>query len=128
MEGNMKKHTVKVGSKDSTSTVGETVSFTAERLGTALVDGGADDGGYNVTYYRLQDRTFRVLVEGQGIALLLPSNMVEAMQNGQRNNYSYGRMTLEEMKAESTYKLGEIYEKLMENHPETVQNRVRDLD
>ena len=122
------KQTVQVGKLDPTSTVGETVSFTAECLGTAQVNGGADAGAWDATYYRLPDGTFRVLKKGQGIAILHPSNMEEAIRNGQRNNLSYGRMTLGEMRAERKFQIGEVYDAFMEQHPETVRNRVRDLD
>lgn len=125
MQGGMDKHTVQVGLKDGN--VGETVSFTADLLGTAHINGGADGGGLDYTFYRLPDGNFRVLVEGEGMAMLVPSNMEEAISRGQRNNYSYGRMTLAEMKAHS-YDFGKVYETLMENHPETIRNRVRDID
>ena len=105
------------------------MSFTADLLGTAAVNGGANvSGGMDYTYYRLPDGNFRVLVETEGFAMLIPSDMQEAISRGERNNFSYGRMSLEEMKAESIYKFGEIYEALMEVHPETVRNRVRDID
>jgi restriction system protein len=126
MDSGAEKQTVKVGLEDGS--VGETVSFTADLLGTAQVNGGADGGGMDYTYYRLPDGNFRVLVESGGITVLVPSDMEEAISRGQRSNYSYGRMTLEEMQAETTYKFGEIYAQLMENHPETGRNRVRDID
>jgi 3-dehydroquinate dehydratase len=50
------------------------------------------------------------------------------MKRGQRNNYTYGRMTLEEIKAEAKFDIGRGFEILMENHPETVRDRVRDID
>lgn len=59
--------------------------------------------------------------------MLVPSDMDEALDRGQRNNYNYGRMTLEGMK-EHEYNFGDVYDQLMENHPETVRNKVRDLD
>jgi len=123
-----KKHTIKVGGRDNTSTVGETVSFTAEIYGTAYFSGGAEGGGWDATYYRLPDGTFRVLLETSGTTLLVPSDMEEAMRRGQKNHFSYGRYSLEEMKAESRFQIGEGYERLREVHPETVRNRVRDLD
>ncbi len=126
MDSGAEKQTVTVGLEDGS--VGETVAFTADLLGTAQVNGGADGGGMDYTYYRLPDGNFRVLVESGGISMLVPSNMEEAISRGQRNNYSYGRMTLEEMQAETTYKFGEIYAQLMENHPETARNRIRDID
>ncbi len=125
MESGTEKHTVRVGQKDRN--VGETVSFTADLLGTAKVNGGVEGGGMDYTFYRLPDGNFRVLVEAEGIAMLVPSNMDEAISRGERNNFSYGRMSLEEMKAHP-YNFGEVYEALMENHPDTVRNRVRDLD
>jgi hypothetical protein len=97
-------------------------------LGTAQVNGGIHEGGMDYTFYRLPDGNIRVLVETEGIAILSPSDMPEAIRNGQGNNYSYGRMSLEEMKAESTYKFGEVYEQLMEQHPETIRNTVRNID
>jgi len=125
VESGTKKQTVQVGQKDGN--VGETVAFDADLLGTAKVNGGVEGGGMDYTFYRLPDGTFRVLVEGEGIAMLVPSDMQEAISRGQRNNYSYGRMTLEEMKAHP-YNFGEVYEALMEYHPETVRNRIRDID
>jgi hypothetical protein len=128
MASGAEKQTVKVGSKDSTSTVGETVSFTAECLGTAKLNGGAKvSGGSDFTFYRLPDGTFRVLAETDTFAMLEPSDIQEAISRGQRNNYSYGRMTLEEMKAHP-FNFGPAYDALMEVHPETVRNRVRDID
>lgn len=125
MESGTEKHTVQVGLKDGN--VGETVAFTADLLGTAKVNGGVEGSGMDYTFYRLPDGTFRVLVEGEGIAMMVPSDMQEAISRGERNNFSYGRMTLEEMKAHS-FNFGEVYEALMENHPETVRNIVRDID
>lgn len=121
MGSNAEKQNVRVGLLDGN--VGETVAFTAENLGTAAVNGGMDGGGLDYTFYRLPDGHFRVLVEGEGTAILVPSNMEEAISRGERNNYSYGRMTLEEMKVHE-YDFGTVYEKLMENHPDTV----RDID
>ena len=106
--------------------MGETVSFTAKLLGTAYVNGGAEVGradGLDYTFYRLPDGTFRVLVEDTKNTMLEPSDMVEALERGQRNNFSYGSMTLEEMQAHS-FNFGEAYETLMENRPD----RVRDID
>jgi HJR/Mrr/RecB family endonuclease len=122
IEGDTDKHTVKVGNTDEHSTIGEAVSFTADLLGTANVNGGLDAGGMAYTFYRLPDGNFRVLVKYENVAVLHPSNMLDAARNGQRNNYSYGRMSLEEMNADSTYKFGEVYAKLMEKqkHSETV--------
>ena len=79
------------------------------------------------TFYRLRDGNYRVLVEAEGMSMLVPSDMDEAIRRGQCNNFNYGRMTMGEMKAHS-YNFGEVYEQLMENHPETVRNRVRDID
>jgi hypothetical protein len=124
----VEKHTVVVGSTDASSTVGETVAFTADDLGTALVSGGTKDGGLDYTFYRLPDGTFRVLIEYEGMAILHPSNIEQAIQTGQRNGFSYGRMTVEEIKAEDKYQIGEVYEKFIAQHPETVRNTVRDLD
>jgi hypothetical protein len=93
-------------------------------LGTAAVNGGKDkEEGLDYTFYRLPDGNFRVLVEGDDIAMLEPSDMNEAISNGQRNNFSYGRMSLEELKAHE-YDFGTVYEQLMKNHPDTV----RDID
>ncbi len=121
----MEKHTVEVGQKEGN--VGETVSFSADLLGTVYANGGVKDGGLDYTFYRLPDGNFRVLVENQGLAMLVPSNMDEAISRGQGNNFSYGRMTLEEMKAHE-FDFRTAYEALMKNHPETVRNRVRDID
>ncbi len=124
-ESGKEKHAVQVGQKDGN--VGETVSFTADLLGTVNVNGGVEGGGLDYTFYRLPDGNFRVLVEAEGMTMLVPSNMEEAVSRGERNNFSYGRMTLEEMKAHS-YDFGKAYEALVETHPETVRNRVRDID
>src|SRR5215212_2001859 len=125
MEGSKaKKHTIKVGGRDNTSTVGETVSFTAEIYGTAYFSGGKEAvDGWDSTYYRLPDGTFRVLLETSGMALLMPSDMLEAMRSGQKNHFSYGRYSLEELKAESRFQIGEGYERLREVRHETVRNR-----
>jgi hypothetical protein len=128
MEGGAEKHTIRVLSTDSSSNVGETVSFTAEVFGTMQFNGGAEGGGWDTTYYRLPDGTFRVLLEMDDLTLLYPSDIEEALKRGQRKNFSYGRMTLEEMKAETNYDIGKGYEALAKVHPETVWNRVRDLD
>ena len=123
MKGDAKKHAITVGIG---GTVGETVSFTAEHLGKVELNGGGQSGteqGVDYTFYRLPDGTFRVLVERGDTAMLIPSDMSEALSRGQRNNFSYGRMTLEEMKAHP-FNFGPAYDALMENHPETVQNRV----
>jgi hypothetical protein len=128
LRGKRGKHTVKVGPTHEHSTVGETVSFTADHLGTVHVNGGTSNGGWDSTYYRLPDGTFRVLLKTDALNLLLPSDMEEAIKRGQRNNFSYGRMTLEEMKAEREFRIGEGYEVVMAHHQETVRNRVRDLD
>ncbi len=125
IESGTGKQTVRVGQKSGN--VGETVSFAADLLGTAKVNGGFEGGGLDYTFYRLPDGNFRVLVEGQEIAMLVPSNMDEAISRGEHNNFSYGRMTLEEMKAHP-YDFGNVYEALMETHPETVRNRIRDID
>jgi len=122
----MEKHTVKVGRESGN--IGETVSFTAEVLGRVKGDGGVEDGGINYTFYRLPDGNFRVLLEISGFSLLLPSNMEDAIRNGQRNNFSYGRMSEEEIKAHERFQLGEMYEKFMERYREIFEHRVRDLD
>ncbi len=135
MASGAEKQTIKVGNRDGTGHLGETVAFTAEKLGTVDFSGGADSvgygadsGGYTSTYYRLPDGTFRVLLESGNLSLLLPSDIEEGMKRGQRNNYTYGRMTLEEIKAEAKFDIGRGFEILMENHPETVRDRVRDID
>ncbi len=125
IESGGEKHTVQVGQEHGS--VGETVSFTADLLGTAHVNGGVEGGGLDYTFYCLPDGNLRVLVEVEGITMLVPSNMMDAISSGQRNNYSYGRITLQEMNAHG-YNLGEVYEALMKEHPETVRNRVRDID
>jgi hypothetical protein len=113
-------HTVKVGLVGSS--VGETVSFTAECLGTVLANGGAKEAdGLDYTYYRLPDGTFRVHVEKNDVSMLVPSNMFEAISKGQRNNFSYGRMTLEELKLHK-FDFWPGYEGLIKNHPDTVRN------
>ena len=105
---------------------GETVSFTAEIFGK--VDFSVEGDGYTSTYYRLPDGTFRVLFEYGNLALLFPSDMEEGMKRGQRNNYTYGRMTLEEIKAETKFDIAKGYEAIAKVHPETVRNAVRDID
>lgn len=124
MSNKIEKQNVRVGALDKNA--GETVAFNAENLGTAAVNGGKEkeeEGGLDYTFYRLPDGKFRVLVEGENIAMLVPSNMDEAMERGQRNNFIYYRMTMEEMKAHE-YDFGTVYEELMRNHPDTV----RDID
>lgn len=120
-ESNMEKHTISVG----TDTVGETVAFTAKRLGTASVNGGLEAAdGMDMTFYRLPDHTYRVLVDNGSVTMLLPSNMTDAFDKGE--SVDYGRWTLEELQAEGLY--GDIFMRLMENHPEGRKRQVRDLD
>jgi hypothetical protein len=107
---------------------GETVSFTAEIFGKVNFSGGADGGGWDSTYYRLPDGTFRVLLEYGNLSLLFPSDMEEGMKRGQRNNYTYGRMSLEEIKAETKFDIAKGYEAIAKVHPETVRNAVQDID
>lgn len=118
----MERHTIEVGLIDGD--VGETVSFTAKLLGTAAVNGGKEEDGMDFSYYRLPDGCHRVLVESEGVAMLEPSDMSEALENGEPVNY--GRWTLEKLQAEGEY--GSVFEALMENHPETRRNTVRDID
>jgi hypothetical protein len=125
MGSGVEKHEVRVGKPSGN--VGETVRFTANLLGTALVNGGAEGGGMDYTFYQLSDGTFRVLVKAGGIALLEPSDMQEAIARGQRNNFRYGRMTLAEMRAHS-FNFGDVYDQFMREHPATVANRIRDID
>ena len=117
-----KKHAVRVGSRDGSA--GETITFAADLLGTVGIN---NNPGMYYTYYRLPDGTFRVLMEYKGTAMLVPSNMTEAISSGQRNNFSYGRMTLEEMKAHE-YDFWPGYEGLMSKHPENVRDGPRDID
>jgi hypothetical protein len=126
MESGMEKHTMYVG-KD---TLGETVSFTAKLLGIACVNGGKEaEGGFDFSYYRLPDHTYRVLIDGGDLAILMPSNMMpsnmlEAWARGEP--VEYGRWTLEELQAEHDF--GRVFRELMKKYPESKQRVVRDLD
>jgi restriction system protein len=126
MESGMEKHTVYVG-KD---TLGETVSFTAKLLGIACVNSGKEaEGGFDFSYYRLPDHTYRVLIDGGDLTILMPSNMMptnmlEAWARGEP--VDYGRWTLEELQAEPDF--GRVFRELMKNHPESKHSIVRDLD
>ena len=60
MDSGMEKHTISVG----TDVYGETVAFTANKLGTAEVNGGnGAPGGLDLTIYRLPDNTYRAPVD-----------------------------------------------------------------
>ena len=125
-ESGMKKHTISIG----TDTVGETVSFSAEWLGTARVNGGKEaegttvhDVGMDWTYYRLPDHTYRVLIDDGNTRLLLPSNSAEALARGEPAEY--GSWTLEELQNEGEY--GRVFKILMEKHPEGKKRNVKDL-
>ena len=121
MESGMEKHTVYVG----TDRFGETVSFTAELLGTVRVNGGKEaESGLDFSWYRLPDHTYRVLMDSGDVTMLQPSNMNEAWER--REPAEYGRWTLEEIQAEPDY--GQVFRELMKNHPEIKQRVVRDLD
>ena len=111
----MKKHTISVG----TATLGETISFTANRLGTVQVNGGKEaEEGMDWTYYRLPDHTYRVLIDNGSVSMLLPSNMAEAL--GRDEPVKYGSWSLEELEDEGEY--GRVFavlmQKLMQKHPE----------
>ena len=120
-ESGMEKHTVSVG----TDRYGETVTFTAKKLGTAEVNGGngATDGA-DVTFYRLPDDTYRALGKIGEISLLAPSNFLEVL--GTDQPATYGRWTFEEAKKDKTY--GEFFTKFMQQHPEGRKRTIRDLD
>lgn len=121
----MEKHTVEVGLVYGD--IGETVSFTAKSLGTAIVNGGKDsesEEGLDLTFYRLPDGCYRVLVEYEGIRMLEPSDMTEAIEAGRQINY--GRWTEEELL--NTEEYGEMFAKFMGSHPETTKKNVRDID
>jgi hypothetical protein len=120
MESGMEKQHISVGSDD----YGETVAFTAKKLGTAEINGGNGSGGLDLTVYRLPDDTYRVLAESDGISLLAPSNFVEAF--GTDQPAEYGRWTFEEAQADETY--GEMFTKFMAQHPAGRKREVRDLD
>jgi hypothetical protein len=120
MESGMEKHTISVGSYD----FGETVSFTANKLGTASVNGGSEAGGLDITIYRLPDGTYRLLSERGDVRLLAPSNFLDVF--GTDQPAEYGRWTYEEAEADGTY--GEMFKKFMEKHPAGRKRVVRDLD
>ena len=121
MDSGMEKHTISVG----THLYGETVAFTANKLGTAEVNGGnGAPEGLDLTFYRLPDGAYRVLAEKGDISLLAPSNFVEALRTGQPAEY--GRWTYEEAAADERY--GDMFTKFMEQHPEGRKRIVRDLD
>lgn len=123
VDSDMEKHTVSVG----TDRYGETVAFTANKLGTAKVNGGSEsesDDGLDLTIYRLPDNTYRVLAVRGDIRLLEPSNFTEVFGTDQLAEY--WRWTYEEAAADETY--GEMFTKFMEQHPEGRKREVRDLD
>ena len=120
MESGMEKYTISVGSHD----YGETVRFTANKLGTASVNGGSGGGGLDFTVYRLPDGTYRVLAESDGIRFLAPSNFLEVF--GTDQPAEYGRWTYEEAEADETY--GDMFTKFMSKHPAGRKRLVRDLD
>jgi hypothetical protein len=121
MDSGMMKHTISLGTDD----VGETVSFTAKKLGTVKANGGIEKGDMDWTYYRLPDHTYRLLIDDGEVKMLLPSNMGEAFRRGEPTDY--GRWTLEELQAQGEY--GRAFGILMEKHPETRKQRgIRDLD
>ena len=130
MESGVENHTVRVGLKDGT--MGETVYFTAERLGKVVVMGGAHSGGeiggVDCTFYRLPDATVRVLAETKEGAKLIPSDMDEAVSRGQLKNFSYGWMTVEEMKAHPLTFIGAGYKALLEKRLETIRKRDQGKD
>jgi restriction system protein len=115
----MKKHTVRVG----TDTVGETVRFTAKRLGKAEVNGGAQGGGYDVTFYQLPDNTYRALLVRGSTHVLDPSNWSEVFGD---QPVDYGSWTLEELRNKKSY--GETFTKLMEDHPQGKKHDEKDSD
>lgn len=119
-DSGMERHTISVG----TDTLGETVAFTANCLGTAAVNGGSGGGGMDMTFYRLPDNTYRTLIETDGISLLEPSDFTEVL--GTDRPATYGRWTYEEAERNSTY--GEMFTKFMQQHPEGRKRIVRDLD
>lgn len=119
-DSGMERHTISVG----TDTLGETVAFTANCLGTAAVNGGSGGGGMDMTFYRLPDNTYRALIETDGISLLEPSDFTEVL--GTDRPATYGRWTYEEAERDSTY--GEMFTKFMQQHPEGRKRIVRDLD
>jgi hypothetical protein len=121
VDSGMEKHTISVG----TDRYGETVAFTANKLGTAEVNGGQEaPDGLDLTIYRLTDGTYRVLAERGEIRLLEPSNFIEVF--GTDQPAEYGRWTYEEAVADGTY--GDMFRKFMEQHPEGRKREVRDLD
>jgi hypothetical protein len=120
MESGMEKHTVFVG----TGEYGETVRFTASKLGTASVNGGSEAGGTDVTIYRLPDGTYRMLGKTDDVYLLVPSNFLDVF--GTDQFAEYGRWTYEEAEADETY--GDIFRQFMARHPAGRKHVVRDLD
>lgn len=121
MDSGMEKHTISVG----TDRYGETVAFTANKLGTAKVNGGnGAPEGLDLTIYRLPDGTYRVLAKKEDTSLLAPSNFLDVL--GTDQPAEYGRWTYEEAVADETY--GEMFAKYMEQHPEGRKRQVRDLD
>ncbi len=119
----MEKHTVSVG----IDRCGETVTFTAKKLGTAYVNGGnGADGGLDVTFYRLPDGTYRALSEVGDVRLLVPSNFAEALGEVHGEPVTYWSWTFEEAKRDETY--GEFFTTFMSQHPEGRKRNVRDLD
>ena len=121
MESGMEKHTVFVGSGE----YGETVRFTANKLGTASVNGGpSEEDGLDLTVYRLPDGKYRVLAEKGDVHLLQPSNFLDVF--GTDQPAEYGRWTYEEAEADETY--GDMFQQFMAQHPAGRKHVVRDLD
>ncbi len=109
----MKRHTVRVGRTSPGTIVGEEVTFTAHCLGTVPFNNNPRS---TYTFYRLPDRTFRVLAKRGTMTMLVPSDMSEAIERGRPSGWSYGRMTLEEMMAHS-FDFGTAYKYLAKNNP-----------
>jgi restriction system protein len=120
MESGTEKHTISVGVGE----YGETVAFTANKLGTAEVNGGSGSGGLELTVYRLPDNTYRALAEQGDVRLLEPSNFLDVFTTDQPAEY--GRWTYEEAEADETY--GDMFTKFMAKHPAGRKHVVRDLD
>lgn len=94
------EHTIVVG---SASRLTETVTFSADRYGTALINGGNDEGGIDANFYELPDGRWRIHVFKDGVSMLEPSNMLELMEMGQTSGFEYGSWSVDEFLANEAY-------------------------
>lgn len=102
------EHTVVVG---SSGTLTETVTFNADRYGTALINGGNDKGGFDANFYELPDGRWRIHIFKDGAYILEPSNMADRLQAGQTSGFEYGSWSTDELIANDPH--GETFQAYM---------------